>query len=161
MEQEKSLIGKKEIEEYKNFAFKDDVLKLAVGVMLGNAFNKVVYGMSDYLAMPVFTFLVSQTGDHWRQWNFSPFYGLRFEIGKLLGCFVDFVVISIVLYLFYIKLVGRFIGGAQKKRLLPCPMCFEPIDERAKKCPRCTGDLIVKTRRVRSKNTGTKNRRSK
>ena len=45
--QMKSMIGERELKEYKNFAFKDDMLKLAVGIMLGNSFNKVVYGISD------------------------------------------------------------------------------------------------------------------
>lgn len=156
----KSLIGERELKEYRNFAFKDDMLKLAVGIMLGNSFNKVVYGISDYLVMPVFTFLLSKTGEGWRDWTFSPAKGLDFKIGNLLGVFVDFILISILLYLLYIKLVGRIVGR-EAPNLKECPHCCGKINAAAKKCPFCTGDIIVETRGVGSKNTGTKNRRSK
>jgi len=157
--EEKSLIGKKDIEEYKKFAFKDDVLKLAIGVILGNAFNKVVYGISDYLVTPLFTYVVSKTGEGWREWTFEPILGLKLELGKIGGIFVDFLLISIVLYLFYVRLIGGLMGRPGQKQMKVCPFCFEPIDLRATKCPRCTGDLNVKTRRTRSKNQGTKNSR--
>lgn len=156
--EERGLIGKKEIQEYKNFAFRDDMLKLAVGVVLGNSFNKVVYGISDYLVMPVLTFLVSQTGDEWRRWEFSPFLGLKFEFGRMIGTFVDFLLMSFFLYLFYVKFVSRIIKteSPNKKQ---CPFCHESIRLEATRCPFCTGDLVVKTRRNRRKNTGTANRR--
>ena len=150
-EQIRSLIGEKEWKEYKNFAFKDDMLKLTVGIILGNSFNKVVHGTSDYLIMPIFTFLISKTNTGWREWSFSPISGLKFEIGNLAGTFVDFIFISFLLYLFYIKLIGR----VAKKPCVPtkiCPYCFSNINTEAIKCPLCTGDLIVETRRTRTKN---------
>lgn len=159
-EQIRSLIGEKEWKEYKNFAFKDDMLKLTVGIVLGNSFNKVVYGTSDYLIMPIFTFLVSKTNTGWREWSLTPVNGLRFEIGHLIGTFVDFIFISFVLYLFYIKLVGKVVKKDPIKPTKICSYCFNSINAEAKKCPLCTGDLIVETRRTRTKNKRTKNHRS-
>lgn len=148
---ERNLIGKKELQEYKNFAFRDDMLKLAVGVILGNSFNKVVYGMSDYLVMPIFTFLVSKTGQEWRNWEFTPFFGLTFELGRMFGTLIDFLLVSFFLYLFYVKFVGKIVraDAPQKKQ---CSFCREAIRIDATKCPFCTGDLIVKARRTRRKN---------
>jgi large conductance mechanosensitive channel len=157
-EHEKSLIGKKDLQEYKNFAFKDDMFKLTVGVILGNSFNKVVYGISDYLVMPAFIFLVSQTGDGWRNWEFQPFFGLKFEFGRMVATLVDFLLTSFFLYLFYVKFVARIVRTESPKRK-ECDFCRESIREEATRCPFCTGDLIVKTRRTRRENTGTKNRR--
>jgi large conductance mechanosensitive channel len=156
--EERGLIGKKEIEEYKNFAFRDDMLKLAVGVVLGNAFNKVVYGISDYLVMPLLTFLASHTGDEWRRWEFSPFLGLKFELGRMLGTFVDFLLISFFLYLFYVKFASRIVRHDGPKRK-ECPFCRENIRLEAVRCPFCTGDLNVKARRTGRKNKGAENRR--
>jgi large conductance mechanosensitive channel len=157
--EERSLIGKKEIEEYKNFAFRDDMLKLAVGVVLGNSFNKVVYGISDYLVMPVLTFLVSQTGDEWRRWEFSPFLGLKFEFGRMIGTFVDFFLMSFFLYLFYVKFASRLLVRPEGPKRKECPFCHENIRPEATRCPFCTGDLSVKTRRPRRKNKRAENRR--
>lgn len=160
--QMKSLIGEKEFREYKDFALRDDMFKLAVGVMLGNSFNKVVYGISDYIVMPIFKFLVSKTGDEWRNWSVTPAAGLTFELGRLCGTVVDFILISILLYLLYIKLFSRIlITSKERHDLKSCPLCCTSIRNEAIKCPACTGDLNVKPRRTRTKNKGTKNRRGK
>lgn len=157
-ELERSLIGRKEIKEYKDFAFRNDMLKMAVGVILGNSFNKVVYGISDYLVMPIFIFLVSQTGDEWRKWEFSPFLGLKFEFGRMIGTFVDFFLTSFFLYLFYVKVVGK-VAKSDGPRRKECVFCRESIREEATRCPFCTGDLSVKTRRTGRTNKGAKDRR--
>jgi large conductance mechanosensitive channel len=154
----RSLLGEKELKEYRNFAFKDDMFKLAVGVVLGNSFNKVVYGISDYIVMPIFTFLASHTGKEWRQWNISPMKDLNFEIGKMFGLFVDFILISFILYLIYVKLLSK-IAVATQPKIKPCPKCCGTIPACATKCPLCTGDLIVKARRTRRKNKRTANDR--
>lgn len=156
---EAQLIGEKEFKNYKNFALKDDMFKLAIGVILGNSFNKVVYGVSDYLIMPVFTFLISKTGQQWRQWEFSPFFGLTFELGHLLGTFIDFLLVSIILYLFYIKLIQKVIIKNEQPILKECKFCLSKINSNAIKCPMCTGDLVEK-RRARRKNQRRKNNRS-
>lgn len=155
--QMKSIIGEKEFENYKNFAFKDDMMKLTIGIILGNSFNKVVYGISDYLIMPIFTFLVSKTGKQWREWTFSPINGLNFELGHLIGTFLDFIMISVLLYLFYIKLVQKLLKV--EPQFQECKFCHAKININATKCPLCTGDLIVKKRRTRRKNKRTKNHR--
>lgn len=160
--QMKSLIGEKEFKEYKNFAFRDDMFKLAVGVMLGNAFNKVVHGFSDYLVMPIFIFLVSKTGDEWRKWRLTPIDGLTFELGNFVGTMVDFILISVILYLFYVKIIkGVFDKEKNNSAFKQCPLCFSSIRIETKKCPYCTGDLNGESRRNRKKNTRTKNYRGK
>ena len=120
--EERSLIGKKEIEEYKNFAFRDDMLKLAVGVVLGNSFNKVVYGISDYLVMPVLTFFVSKTGDEWRRWEFSPFLGLKFDFGRMIGTFVDFLLMSCLIYSMLNWRADWFVPKYPRRRSVPSAM---------------------------------------
>lgn len=156
----KSLIGEKEFRNYKNFAFREDMFKLTVGVILANSLNKVVYGFSDHLVMPIFKFCLSKTGDGWRTWKFSPLSGLDFEIGNLLATVVDFILISIVLYLFYIKLIRNLFGSeseSQSKKYKECKYCCGEINQCAVKCPLCTGDLSEKPRRSRSKNKRAKN----
>ena len=115
-------------------------------------------GISDYLVMPVLTFFVSKTGDEWRRWEFSPFLGLKFEFGRMIGTFVDFLLMSFLLYLFYVKLASRLVRPEVSKKK-ECPFCHESIRLEAARCPFCTGDLSVKTRRPRGKNKRAENRR--
>ena len=90
-----------EIEKYKKFAFKDNMLQVAIAFMIGTAFNKVIISLSDNIIMPILNYLISKTNGNWRELKFSPVEGLDFEIGHFLSSFIDFVLISIVLYVIY------------------------------------------------------------
>lgn len=140
--QVRSIIGEKEFEKYKKFALREDMLNLAVGVILGNSFNKVVYGFSDYIIMPILRFFSSKTGESWRVWKFSPIEGLEFEIGSLVGTLTDFLLISILLYIFYTKFFQPIIKEQNKEiTTKKCKYCYSTININAIKCPHCTGDL--------------------
>jgi large conductance mechanosensitive channel len=103
-------LTKKEIleqfEDYKKFAFKDDMFRLAVAFVLGTAFGKVVTAISDCLIMPLLTFIISQTGSVWKTATWSPIPGLVFEVGKFFGTMLEFVLVSVVLFLI-VKFVNR------------------------------------------------------
>lgn len=153
----KGFLNASDLSEYKKFAFKDDMFKLSVCFVLGNSFNKVVCGISDYLVMPVVTCLISSTGTGWRELRLTPVRGLDIEVGRLAGVFVDFLMVSIILYLVYIKLggflrVGNSAGPPQKR----CAYCMGMVHAEARRCPMCTGVLIVEKRRTRGKDKGTK-----
>lgn len=156
---QRSFIGMKDLQSYRRFAFKDDMLKLSVGFMIGAAFNKVVQGISDYLVMPVVNFMVSATNGEWRELRLEPLPGLVFEVGMLAGVFVDFAMVSVVLYLLYVRLIGGLMrrdedAGRVQKR---CPYCFSLIHAEARKCPMCcTGGLIVDKRGPGKKDKGAK-----
>jgi len=156
---ERNFINSEEFKKYRKFAFKDDMIKLSAGVILANSFNKVVQGVSDYFIMPVTSYALSSTGSEWRSIELRPLSGLRLEVGKLAGVFVDFLAVSIILYIIYIKLIGRLVPGEGSCSKVPekqCPHCFGKIHAEAKKCPMCTGDIVVKKRRSRIENKGAK-----
>jgi large conductance mechanosensitive channel len=154
--QERAFINSSDLEGYKKFAFKDDMLKLSVCFIIGNSFNKVVCGISDYLIMPITTYLVSSTGTHWREMTVTPLSGMSIELGRLAGVFVDFFMVSIILYMIYIKLLGRLVRRNSEPVQKRCPNCMSMIHAEAKRCPMCTGRLIVEKRRAGSKDKGTK-----
>lgn len=158
----KNFLNKNDIEQYKNFAFKQDMLKMSIAFILGGSFNKVVTGISDFMLMPLINFIILQTGDSWRKWNWEPTTGLRFELGQLLGVLVDFFLISFILYMIYSKILLKIKGDVVNQPITKtCNLCKNEINKSATKCPKCTGDLDVQTRRARRKNTRTKNSRSK
>lgn len=139
--EERLFIDEKEIKKYKEFAFKDDMLKMSIAFIMGAAFNKVVTGISNLLIMPLINFVILQTGDAWRKWKIEPINGLKIEIGEFLGVSIDFFLISIILYLIYSKTKNE-----NCKNVIPmkkCSLCFSNININAKKCPECTGDISV------------------
>jgi len=142
---ERDFLNSKNIKEYRDFAFREDMMKFAVGVILGNSFNKVINGISDYLLMPIFKFLVSKTGDGWRNWAFIPFNGLEFEVGRMIGVLVDFLLISFILYLICQKGLGRLKRKEEPAKGKKCEYCCKEIDTEAKKCPYCTSDVTLQT----------------
>lgn len=140
---EKSFIGEKEIKKYKEFAFKEDMFKMSIAFIMGASFNKVVSGISDLLLMPLINFIIIQTGDGWRKWRIEPVNGLKIEIGQFLGVLVDFLLISIILYIIYAKIIKKITNSNNYVNLKNCPLCFSEINYLAKKCPKCTGDISV------------------
>ena len=132
--------GEREWKEYKRFAFKGDMLKLVVGIMLGNAFNKVVQSVSNNLAMPFFSFLTFSRGDAWRNWSWSPIGGLDIRLGMLAGDVFDFLVVSAVLYLVYVKIIGQVCGGwMPPPAMKQCLLCMEQVHQDAVRCKFCGG----------------------
>lgn len=141
--QDKSFIGEKEIKKYKEFAFKEDMFKMSIAFIMGASFNKVVTGISDLLLMPLINFIIIQTGESWRKWKIEPIDGLRIEIGQFLGVLVDFLLISVILYIIYAKIIKNITNSNKCTPTKICPLCFSEINSLATKCPKCTGDLNV------------------
>ena len=93
-------------DEYKKFAFKGDMMKMAIAFILGGAFSKVVTSISESLIMPFLNFILLKTGVGWREFAWTPWTGLTLEVGQLLAAFVDFFLISIVLFIMW-KILKR------------------------------------------------------
>jgi large conductance mechanosensitive channel len=125
--------------EFKGFAFKGNMLDLAVGVVLGTAFGKVVNSIVSNLIMPAVSYLVPTEGGY-RTWTLG-----KIEIGAFLNELVTFLVIAAVIFLVVAKifraLVGRAAGPAAPATTKTCPMCCSTIPLAAKRCPQCTSTL--------------------
>ena len=97
----------KEFQEYKNFAFNRNMMGVAIGLILATAFQKAVSGISDYLIMPFVNYLVVGTGGDWRTWVAHPVPGMNLEVGRLIGTMIDFVILTLVLYFIWAKIMKR------------------------------------------------------
>ena len=105
----------KEIEEYKKFAFDRNMVQVAIGLILANAFQKTVTGLSDYLLMPIVNYFINSTDGNWRDLVFSPFPGMNIEVGRLAGIFCDFFIITFILYIVYSKIIKKIWPEMQLK----------------------------------------------
>ena len=98
-------VVRQEVEGFKKFAFRSNMIQMAVAFMLGAAFNKLVTSLSENIVMPLINFSIGKTGVPWRELTFVPVAGLTMEVGKFLAASIDFLVLSMVLYILYIKIM--------------------------------------------------------
>jgi large conductance mechanosensitive channel len=134
--------------DFKSFAFKGNVVDLAVGVVIGAAFGKIVSALVADLIMPVVA-LVMPSGD-WRASGFivrqalDPKDNVVVRWGDFLGAVLDFFIVALVLFLIVVKLIkaaeGRLIK-AEAAATKPCPFCLETVPLAATRCKACTSTL--------------------
>ena len=124
--------------EFKAFIMKGNVVDLAVAVVVGAAFAKIVTAFVDGIVMPLVT-SVLPANIKWEEWVLG-----KFRIGAVLGATVNFLIIALVIFLVLVKLLGKFM----KKEEAPaapatkeCPACLEQVPLKATRCKHCTSQL--------------------
>jgi large conductance mechanosensitive channel len=130
----------KMLQEFKAFINKGNVVDLAVAVVIGGAFGKIVSAVVADLVMPLVNAVLPQ-GD-WRKWEATP---LHFRIGDLMGTVVDFVIVAFVVFLVMIKLMGaaaQRLGRGPAVATKQCPECLEMVPLAARRCRACTSVLV-------------------
>jgi large conductance mechanosensitive channel len=91
-------------EEFKNFAFKGNVIDLAVGVIIGGAFGKIVSSMVDNVIMPVVGVILPGNNGY-EKWAIT--IGEKtIPYGKFLGDIVSFLILALALFIFIVKFLG-------------------------------------------------------
>lgn len=141
------------IADFKKFAFKGNVVDLAVGVVIGAAFGKIVAALVADLVMPIVS-LVLPSGD-WR----SSGIVLRkaaeakddvvLKYGDFLGSIIDFLVVALVLFLVVSKMMQAAKDRVGSKETAApttkkCEYCLEEIPIAATRCRACTSQLVAK-----------------
>lgn len=86
--------------EFKQFAMKGNVIDLAVGVIIGGAFGKIVSSLVKDILMPLIAFLLGKD-------KFSNLHYKTLTYGLFLQSVVDFFIIAFSVFLF-VKLINRF-----------------------------------------------------
>ena len=131
---------KKFLKEFKEFAMKGNVLDLAIAVVLGAAFGKVVTAVVDIFLTPITESIKAgmpegTTGGYW-----------TISLITFLAVVVEFLITAFVLFLI-VKAVDKA-KNLKKKEEKPadpttkvCPFCQSEIDIKATRCPHCTSEL--------------------
>lgn len=146
---------KKLFKEFKEFAFKGNIVDLAVGMMIGTAFSGIVKSIVDDLVMPLFTLLtgkiafkdlfISLDGKEYKTIEEATEAGASvLKYGNFISSFVNFLIIAFVIFAF-LKLIVKLKRPVEVKDEEPttktCPYCKSVIDIGAVKCPNCTSDV--------------------
>ena len=128
------------LKEFKDFAMRGNVVDMAVGVVIGAAFGKVVTSVVDIFIQPlVDSFkVVGESGV-----ETTSIGGKLVSFG---GVLVEFILTAFVLFLI-IKAMNsaRNLTKKNEKPAAPttkkCPFCLSEIDIKATRCPHCTSEL--------------------
>jgi large conductance mechanosensitive channel len=100
-------------QEFKDFAFKGNVIDLAVGVIIGAAFGKIIDSLVKQIIMPLISVLLpGQQGYLGWKWVID---GKEVPYGLFLGEVVNFLIVSLVLFLFIVKFLGWVLTVKQKE----------------------------------------------
>ena len=92
------------LDEFKAFAFKGNVVDLAIGVIIGGVFHNLIDSLVKNLIMPLIAILIpgQRPYTHWQ----ITVRGSTLHIGLLLGDIAHFLLISAILFLFLMKFLG-------------------------------------------------------
>lgn len=138
---------KKFLEEFKTFAMKGNMIDLAVGVVIGGAFSKIVTMIVECIITPLITIVLSAvTGKSSTDALFGSWVVGPFPIGQLVSTIIDFVITAFVLFVI-VKSINKLqsLGKKEEEAAAPvtkkCPYCKSEIDIDATRCPHCTSEL--------------------
>lgn len=105
------------LNEFKKFAFKGNVIDLAVGVIIGGAFGKIVDSLVKQVIMPLIGLLMpGEQGYLGWKWVVD---GKEIPYGMFLGEVVNFLIITLVLFFFIVKFLGWIVRNKKEEAAAP------------------------------------------
>lgn len=151
--------GKGFISEFKTFIMRGNVIDLAVGVIIGGAFQKIVNSLVNDIVMPLISLLTG--GIDFSNWflvlgegEFATAAAAKeagvatLNYGTFLSTALDFLIMAFVIFVI-IKAINRVSEKLKKETpeepaaptTKVCPYCKSEIDIAATKCPHCTSEV--------------------
>jgi large conductance mechanosensitive channel len=145
------------LKEFKAFAMRGNVIDLAVGVIIGGAFGKIVTSFVNDIIMPPIGLLLGGV-------NFAELFvaldGNKYEslakaqevgaatlnYGAFINTVIDFLIVALVIFLI-VKQINRLTAkpapapAPAEPTTKECPHCFTTIPIKATRCPHCTSEL--------------------
>ena len=141
------------IKEFKQFIMRGNVIDMAVGIIIGAAFGKIVSSLVDDVIMPPLGLIMGKVDFSNLFINLSSTEVATFAEAKALGLpiiaygaflntLVNFLIVGFAVFLL-IKQVNKLIPKKEEPAAQPllCPYCKSEIKEGATRCPHCTSEL--------------------
>ena len=139
--------------EFKEFAMRGNVLDMAIGIIIGAAFGKIVSSMVADIIMPPIGLLLGKLDFSNLYLNISgtPYDSLAaakaagaatINYGLFINTVIDFVIVAFVIFLI-VKQINRFkrAAPAPAPATKDCAFCATAIPVKAVRCPHCTSQL--------------------
>lgn len=141
------------LKEFKDFALRGNVIDLAVGVIIGGAFGKIITSFVSDILMPPFGLLLGKVDfanlfidlsgyGYTSLANAKDAGAATLNYGLFINNIIDFVIVAFVIFLF-IRTINRMKkpAPALAPTTKPCPHCITDIPLQATRCPHCTSTL--------------------
>jgi large conductance mechanosensitive channel len=106
-------------DEFKNFAFKGNVIDLAVGMIIGTAFTNIVNSLVKNVIMPLIS-VIAPGNQGYAEWK-PDLYGKEIPVGVFLADMVNFLLVALVLFLFIRKFLGWILQARKQQAVAPPP----------------------------------------
>jgi large conductance mechanosensitive channel len=143
------------LKEFKEFAMKGNVLDMAIGIIIGAAFGKIISSLVNDVLMPPIGLVIGKMdfSDLFVNLSEKPYASLveakaagapTLNYGLFINTIVDFVIVAFVIFLL-VKQVNRLRARQEAPPAVPttkdCPFCATAIPIKAARCPNCTSEL--------------------
>lgn len=139
------------LKEFKDFALRGNVVDMAVGVIIGAAFGKIVSSLVSDVIMPPLGYMMGgiDFSNLFLPLSKVPVSSLAeakemgvpvIAYGQFLNNVIDFLIIAFAIFII-ISQINRMFPKAPAKEARKCPFCKEAIADDATRCPHCTAEL--------------------
>lgn len=161
------------LKEFKEFALKGNIMDMAIGVIIGGAFQKIVTSLVNDIIMPAISIFTGKV-------DFSDLVvtvgNSSIKYGSFITTIVDFLIIAFSIFI-AIRTINKlndrakqdldkmskkskfFKGKKKKEEPIPepttkvCPYCLSEINIKATRCPHCTSELKVEEKTKKTTKT--------
>ncbi len=150
---------KKNFGEFKTFAMKGNVIDMAVGIIIGAAFGKIIDSLVKDIIMPPLGWLMGKV-DFTNLYLTLPNYdgeiikypsleaaqsagAVTINYGIFINTMISFIIVAFSVFIL-VKAINKLRAQEVKEETVTtktCPYCFSNIDIRATKCPNCTSAI--------------------
>lgn len=122
------------LKEFKDFLLKQNVVALALAVVVGTALNTLVKALVDDFIMPIVAAI--GPGGEWQTatWNVGS---VKFGVGDFIAALINFLIIGLVAW----RISKMFIKPEADAPKKDCPYCRMSMAAAASRCPHCTSQL--------------------
>ena len=136
------------LKEFKEFAMKGNVVDMAVGIIIGGAFGKIVSSLVNDVIMPPIGMLLgnvdfSQLAITLRE-KTAEAEAVTISYGLFINTVINFLIVAFVIFM-VIKQMNRMKRKEEEVPKAPttkdCPKCFSTIPIKAVRCPNCTSEI--------------------
>ena len=141
------------LKEFKEFAMRGNVLDMAVGIIIGAAFGKIVTSFVEDVMMPPLgrlighvdfsNMFISLNGEHYDSIETAKKAGAALSYGTFLNTIINFLIVAFAVFLL-VRMVNRWTtkpAPPAAPTTKDCPQCAMSIPIQAKRCGHCTTQL--------------------
>ncbi len=148
------------VKELREFIMRGNVIDMAVGIIIGAAFGKIIDSLVKDIIMPPIGLLLGKVDFSNLYWQIAPSDvtyptlqaakeagAVTMNYGAFINTVISFLIVAFAVFML-IKMMNKLQSAVCKKEEIveeattkECPYCFTTINIKATKCPNCTADL--------------------